>query len=655
MILTQAILFFLHHSWAFTPQIQSSSLPRIRHKVFIHSRINDENNEDWRAFRARLVQNGIPTSIESIVENKESDDILMNSRRYAYTTPLVEVGSILLSIPTTDLCQAIDQQYWHRSVVIITQISDNVKLGIAEDEVPDDQLADGANRGRWSYRGLLLNRGLDLELVEDYKHGKLTTTHLTEKSGAWRIQRGGDLLGLNSSSSDTQFVCLHNLGISDQKLASVSTTLIENLCRITIEDAKQLCTEYPEKYKSTDFFTFAGFCAWRPGQLEREMGDEREEWLVLSVDGQSIWDGLHAQRRDLLDLQQRANNHISVGGEMLDICTSMWQNYLSMVNMSGSEATKRLPSGQLNFYDQMLKVWAEEHMSTKHLLSPPPLLRNSAQEIGPGTLIRAKFPPTNDMLLYDAEFIRSFILVLEDTPDCTVGVILNHPMPASIEYDEGQDIIIRYGGPTDVASWREGSYQDYTENDLDSTSIMNDETDEYMFVDDESNALYGDTYFDDSDDGDADSSTFIWVHRDSELKGTQLGASGLSLVKEDDVIAALQSGSIHAEDVMAFASVCIWGKGGLAEQIGPLGSFEVVQGHTQTNKCINSVWDILSGQQQILRSQSLDMNIDSTINAWNSCSNKKELISDSTLADAALKAWIAINLLEKPLETLVAT
>ncbi|KAL7455343.1 hypothetical protein ACHAWC_006874 [Mediolabrus comicus] len=124
----------------------------------LRQHVDDDDNDDveeWRAFRARLVQNGLP----SLDNPKNSTTTSSSNNRYAHiTTPLVEVGSILLSIPTTDLCQALEQQYWHRSVVLITEVSNNLVNGSIETDVPEDELAMGDKRGRWSYRGLLLNR-----------------------------------------------------------------------------------------------------------------------------------------------------------------------------------------------------------------------------------------------------------------------------------------------------------------------------------------------------------------------------------------------------------------------------------------------------------------------------------------------------------------
>jgi len=79
---------------------QPSSLSRVH--ILKSSRDNDNNvEEEWRAFRARLVQNGLPS-----LDNTSKSCNDTQQQQYAHiTTPLVEIGSILLSIPTRDICQ----------------------------------------------------------------------------------------------------------------------------------------------------------------------------------------------------------------------------------------------------------------------------------------------------------------------------------------------------------------------------------------------------------------------------------------------------------------------------------------------------------------------------------------------------------------------
>jgi putative AlgH/UPF0301 family transcriptional regulator len=327
-----------HHSLLSTIKNSNSIIHQHLRQHDDDDDVNDDV-EEWRAFRARLVQNGLPS-----LDNPKNDSAIAakssKHNRYAHiTTPLVEVGSILVSIPTTDLCQALEQQYWHRSVLLITDVSNDRVNGNIETDVPEDELAMGDKRGRWSYRGLLLNRCTNSLMVHD--HDVVTTNMEEYERDTWIVQRGGDLLGL-SSMSGTQFACLYNQSGQQSDNTMASTKLVGNISYTTLSIAKAVCNEYPTKYHPNDFLTFAGFCSWRPGQLEREMGEGREEWVVLSVDGQSIWDELIKQREVALqvitgrtlqdddnDTSRQAQQQHAI---LLNAGTNMWRNYLEMID-----------------------------------------------------------------------------------------------------------------------------------------------------------------------------------------------------------------------------------------------------------------------------------------------------------------------------------
>lgn len=638
-----------------------------------HFSAAEEEEIDWRAFRASLVQNGLPSLDNDLPPRSGSAAGVPNS--YAHiTTPLVEVGSILVSIPTTDLCQGLDQQYWHRSVVLITEVSDNLVNGNIEQTVPDEELAMGEKRGKWSYRGLMLNRHTNSILLGSDDD---TATVEEYESDTWKIQRGGDLLGLDSNSG-TQFACLHQLG---QHSDAASSNVVGNISYTTLSIAQALCNENPTKYRPDDFVTFGGFCSWRPGQLEREMGEERAEWIVLSVDWQSIWNELQLQREKAT--QVIAGDYDDEAHEiLLHAGTTMWRNFLEKIGMKEEQATSRLPAGQLGFYDSMLNVWAEEQLvlgsvnkddcNDDDVVGSDP--QKTTKTIRPGAIARATSPPTNDMLLYDAEFLRSTILVLDETADYTVGVILNHPMSAAIECKESEDPLpIRYGGPIDIEMWRDGSYRDeYFEDDEDD----DDNSDDEIFMDyNNDGVIFEDVAFDDDvydgDTGFEDESSFLWIHRNRLLGlkkvGTQLGSSHFWLINENDALDHIHAGTLQLHDTMVFSSVSIWEKGaelgmyggGLREQVDGLHSMEIV---TVDDHRMDDVWQILANQN-VLTKETLDTNIDATIKAWKLMSSDKGTgvqnqnhdrhKSKEILSTAALKAYLARNLLGDPLNTLV--
>ncbi|KAL7545573.1 hypothetical protein ACHAWF_008921, partial [Thalassiosira exigua] len=497
----------------------------------------------------------------------------------------------------------------------------------------------------------------------------------------WTVQRGGDLRGLDSAAG-TEYACLHNIARSD----AASANVVGDLQYTTLSIARSLCEQRPDEYDPSDFATFAGFCSWRPGQLEREMGAGREEWVVISVDGQTIWKELGRQMELSKAIEKKCSSS-EVAGELLEAGSAMWRNFLAMVDITEEEATRRLPRGQLNFYDRMLGVWAQEQLAIpeKRGSEPPSkaIVDDCSERVGPGTLARATSPPTNDMLLYDAEFVQSLVLVLEDTNDATVGIILNRPMAAAVDCVEDRDPLpLRYGGPVDIPSWRDGSYrEDDMDGEGDEAKIEDDVYEGFQdFVND--GISFEDFLFDEDFAGlesrfDDDDSSFVWIHRNPSVGlarggGTRLGTSNFWLIREDDALERMQSGLLWPGDVMVFSGVCIWEKGrnlgacggGLREQVDALKSFELVRGcdapRGDNAKVEQKVWDVLSSQS-LLSNLSLESNIDAGMKAWemsfagrrNVPTNAGQSNSRVQLARATLKAWLARNLLEEPLTILV--
>ncbi len=697
-------------------------------RVFKSSSVDDEG-EEWRAFRARLVQKGlplIPTDDKNNIggddendgmtqekkisngninesdseENSNDDTCTSTTIRYAHEcTPLVEVGTVLVSIPTTDLCQALEQQYWHRAVVLVTEVAEDVKRGYEETTVPDDQLALGANRGRWSYRGILLNRFTDLVFDDETGEQQERCTSNHNHNRGWNIHRGGDLLGLNSADGETEFICLHHLGWTDPNVRKVSTRLVGDLSFISLADAQLLCDG--EKYSPDDFYVYGGFCSWRPGQLELEMGDGREEWRAISVDNHSILQQIQQQMNEAKIVMKSSDSDgvadAIVSQGLLDGGSTMWRNFLSMIDVPEGKATERLPVGQLDFYDRMLEVWSEDNLLFHGGGEDTKVIGDidSSDLIGPGTLLRAKLPVSHDMLMYEQEFIRSLILVLEESEDATVGIMLNHPLQGAVECVEGKrPLPLRYGGPIDISSWKDGTFLD---SDEEEDMLVDGGDDEIYegFMDYQNGIetdlmMNDDINFDDYDDGDDDDdSMFLWIHRDVALGsrgpenggGTRLGTSDVWLIKENDALKSLQSGFLSLQDTMVFSGVCIWEKkqdlgvcgGGMREQVDALQSFEIVQKCNEDacdpdvdgdndnhdgfdfsdHEVIEKAWDILGNYQNILEKETLEGNIKAAIDAWESCNVSVSKSKNADLSDAALRAWVGVNLLMDPLGTFV--
>ena len=516
---------------------------------------------DWRAFRARLVQQDLQSSSAPSLDDGTASDIT----RWAYDAGMnIEVGTVLLSIPTTDLCQALEQQYFHRCVVLVT------------------------HRNEQGIRGILLNRPTAFMYKaadDDYE---------------WCLWFGGDMYEDNIDD-DAEILCLHSLTSPDAK--AVSEPLQRGLFHTTLVQARALVKEGTAK--PSDFWCFGGHCKWYPGQLEQEMGPERGEWYAVSLDATSI----------LNEIRQQAQAGPSSAG------VDMWEVLIDRIEKQ-KEAVSHIPSGQLRFYDRMLQAWVNTNLvltSDESVAAANNPMSRAHFE--PGTLLRATMkakgfacPP---FLLSEQDFHRSLVLVLSDSADSTVGVHLNLPLSGIVEVSEKIRLTIRYGGPTDLG--------------------------------------------DSNDDG-----SFVWIHRSPSLQkagaGKPLGTSGFWTIKEDDAVDALQSGDALPDEVMVFSGVCVWEKdddmgvvgGGLREQVEATESMQIVSA-----KKAGTIWKMLS-RQEVLTNETLESNLDVAIAAWEAATDADDFVDinavggdDMQLADAALRAWVAVSLLDEPTTTLV--
>lgn len=67
----------------------------------------------------------------------------------------------------------------------------------------------GAGQGRWSYKGLLLNRMANSEL--SFWDNNDDTNNINRSGSRTTIAREGDLVGLTAEDGDTLFLCFYSL------------------------------------------------------------------------------------------------------------------------------------------------------------------------------------------------------------------------------------------------------------------------------------------------------------------------------------------------------------------------------------------------------------------------------------------------------------
>ena len=122
-----------------------------------HDTENDVE-DDRRAFRACLVQKGVPSlPLEDGSSTATAAPPPSSSSWYAFeSTPLIQVGIVLLSLPTTDLNQALANRCYHRSILLVTSVynDDRPTPSLLVDREEEDM----HEPHEWTYRGILLNQ-----------------------------------------------------------------------------------------------------------------------------------------------------------------------------------------------------------------------------------------------------------------------------------------------------------------------------------------------------------------------------------------------------------------------------------------------------------------------------------------------------------------
>ena len=359
----------------------------------------DEEEADWREFRARLV----------LGEQKKASN---TTSSWAYESGyVIEEGTVLLSSVEQDFGYGLKQQYFHKCVVLIIY-HDNSTFT----------------------KGILLNRPTNLTLTDAdfvYKDGTPLEDLNCSSPSRWRMWYGGEVQGLGSDNPE--IVCLHSL--SSEEAREVSENVMKSISWTTMEGARRLVSE--GEATSDDFLVFCGYAGWSSGQLMDEL--ERDCWYTVATDSPTIWE----------ELQASAKNESS---QMLGINT--WERLMKRIGRGD-----QVDTGTAEFDDKMLREWGQANLffdnngivMWQSTLQQPSI---GSTEVTVGSLLRGSPAEHSPFLLSNQEFHKSIVLVTQDEPEFAIGVLLNRPLPEMIELvipdDDGQTRTVtipeRYGG-----------------------------------------------------------------------------------------------------------------------------------------------------------------------------------------------------------------
>jgi len=232
------------------------------------------SDEDWRDFRARLVKSELVAAINN------TDPVGQCNGGWAYESPLIEKGSVLLSIPKT--CFSFNQQYFHKAIILIIRHSDNGDLGLILNRPTS-----------------LTTQDIDLVASDLPQDQFLRLLGLARGSEPWQVCFGGDCQGISvlwpgivgttrSEVGQVAHFCLHMV----DGLASFSELIMRGVYLIDVCLARILVAIGIAKKE--DFMVLAGFCGWGPGQLQSEL-DRGGSWTMVAVDRTSLLKALGSQ------------------------------------------------------------------------------------------------------------------------------------------------------------------------------------------------------------------------------------------------------------------------------------------------------------------------------------------------------------------------
>ena len=234
------------------------------------------NELDWREMRARLVaqeqESGTPAASNGSYAGS-----------YAYETPLIEQGSILMGGTKQVFGFALRQQFFHKSVMLLLQHDETFTKGIILNR-PSAIEQDGWRL--WCGHGQVAEGGIFLGADKARGQLEINALHALEGFLVDQVRIATDERGLRLMAIDGRRPAI------DQ----VSTRVIKGVSYCSLDSAKALVMAGVAK--RSDFWVCVGYSGWAPGQLQMEL-EQRGSWYLAAADSGTLLKEMLREAREL--------------------------------------------------------------------------------------------------------------------------------------------------------------------------------------------------------------------------------------------------------------------------------------------------------------------------------------------------------------------
>ena len=379
-----------------------------------------ELTEDFRDFRARLIARTQGEGLEQGSDEKAA------GAGWAYETPLLEQGCVLLGGVEQKFGFGLRQQYFHKCVLLVTQYDDAFTRGVIVNR-PSRREVDG-----WT-----------LWCGGDVEEGGLFAAHRLGKPGGGR---------------PPSIECLMT---SDLEGSASCRKVGNGLWTASFDDAKAAVAAGAAA--KDDFVCVCGYAGWAPKQLEGEL--ERSSWYVAATDGATLVKELQEKQR------------LSSAEEALDDGLACWEDMMVRIGKDhAGEAKTTTTSADKDdacfegktFDDAMLRAWIDNKLDAPKLDADSFLEAGRRQarkehaldaiakdgDVIPGALLACQNVDGADFLL-DKQFLhKSLVQVIAVQQDLVIGCVLNRPTKrrVSLRLDKGgeRSKTVAFGGDVQV-------------------------------------------------------------------------------------------------------------------------------------------------------------------------------------------------------------